>query len=55
MYDQVLTHNGYPCFSDAELQRHQSGLRRIMEKIKIEVVLAYGAGFFNPDMFGGRS
>ena len=48
MYDQVLTHNGYPCFPDAELQRHQSGLRRIMEKIKIEVVLAYGAGFFNP-------
>lgn len=51
MYDQVLTRNGYPCFSEAEIQRRHAALRQIMEQNNIQVALIYGAGFFNTDMF----
>jgi Xaa-Pro dipeptidase len=57
---RVLTRYGYPSFSEGEIARRHASLRQAMQRQRVSLVVAYGAGRFNQELLyltnwpGGR-
>ncbi|MFQ5903667.1 MAG: M24 family metallopeptidase, partial [Candidatus Binatia bacterium] len=50
IHDRVPIRDGFPSFSEAELSRRQTTLRRVMEQHGVHCVILYATGRFNSDM-----
>src|SRR5581483_2716930 len=50
MFDRVPTRNGYPTFSQAEIDRRHSALRKAIERDGLHCAVLYGSGRPNSDV-----